>query len=598
MLVLTVGAVQAQNPLSKLFTGGVDEEPLAPELAFRLDVVSATQGLLAEWQIAKGYYLYRHKIKITANDRDAMLQLPLGETITDEFFGESQIFRGFLQVPFQLASISEDDQIKVTYQGCADLGVCYPPITQVIAMREELVLGPSNSAPVAPIVAAVNARTQKSAQEQIAEGVGQRTILATMLVFLGFGLLLAFTPCILPMLPILSGIIAGSGEGLNTRRAFALSLAYVLPMAVTYAIAGVIIGLTGESFQAVLQTPWVIILFSLVFVFLALAMFGLYELKVPSAIQTRLSRVGSDKQGSLLGAAIMGGVSVLIVGPCVTPALVGALLFIAQTGEALTGGAALFSLGIGMGLPLLIVGSSLGKWLPKPGPALDISKVIFGILLLAVAIWMIDRIVTVSVTQYLAATLLIVSAIYFLRITVTGKRWQFFWQGLGGLILVYGVLLAIAAATGGGSFLKPLEHLTARDQDHSKIAFQQIDSLDELQQHQQQATHAQQPLMLDFYADWCVTCKEMDAFTFSKPQVHQALSSVVKLQADVTGNDSAHQALMKHFNIFGPPAILFFDANGQEVPGSRLVGFVDADDFIRHIQRTFPASGSPPQSQL
>ena len=578
LLIWSVG-IGAGLPLPGL--NGYDEEPLPPDVAFQLELMPQGDGFVAQWNITQAYYLYRDKINITVGDKQVVAQIPSGKTIRDEFFGETQVFRNWLQVPFTVSPApAPDEPFRVTYQGCADLGVCYPPITKVWLIKDMVLSASASDAP--------GLSEARSEQARIATQVGESNVLLTVLAFIGFGLLLTFTPCVLPLIPILSSMITGTGTRITTGRAFVLSLAYVLAMSVSYALAGVAIGLTGESFQIWLQTPWVIGLFVLVFVLLALSMFGLYELKMPTAIQTRLNTVGSEKSGSVVGAAIMGGVSVLIVGPCVTPPLIGALLFIAQTGNAVTGGLALFGLGIGMGIPLLAIGTSLGKWLPRPGPGWEMSKVIFGLLLLAVAIWMLDRVVALTVTQYLGALLLIMAAVYFLRIQGIKTGWRLFWQGLGGVLLIYGVMLAVAAATGGASFFKPLENLVQGNRTHTELVFQPVKGVAGFEHYQQQAVQTQQLMMLDFYADWCVACKEMEAFTFNQPQVRNALGGMIKLQTDVTENDAADKALMRQFSIFGPPAILFFDREGQEIPGARLVGFVDADAFVAHIQKMKP----------
>ena len=558
-----------------------DEEPLPPDEAFRLHLERHANGGTAYWEIAKGYYLYRDKTKIKYGDATAQLKFPPSQTMRDEFFGETQVYRELLEVPFAVDVPSDSDgMLSITYQGCADLGLCYPAITKKVRFMELALVDapaadPQTSAPV-------------SEQFRIAEYLLDKSLLAIILSFLGFGILLAFTPCVLPMIPILSGVVISGNAMGSTKRALALSLSYVISMALVYAIVGAIVGATGENFQIWFQTPWVIGVFSAVFVLLALSMFGLYEIKMPAVIQNRFMSAGAERKGRLSGAAIMGAASALIVGPCVTPPLVGALLFIAQTGDAVTGGVALFSLGLGMGIPLLAVGSSLGKWLPRPGAVLDMIKILFGILLLGVAVWLIDRVVVVAISQLLAGILLLSTASYLLWSDVVISGWKYVWKGIGIGILVYGLMLLVGAATGGSSFLTPLEKLSMGGamEPHQSLAFTRVSSVADLQQALNRAQQQQRSVMLDFYADWCVSCKEMEAFTFSKPQVHQTLSDTVLLQADVTANNASDQALLAHFNLYGPPAILFFNRRGEELERSRVVGFMSATEFVVHVRNT------------
>ncbi len=568
-------AVQAVSPLESLLDAH-QEDPLPPDEAFQLQLSRSAEnkGYIAQWTIADGYYLYREKMNISAAGQLAVMDKPIGNTITDEFFGTTQIFRHQVQVPFRLTAINET--IEVRYQGCADLGICYPPIVKQIAYSD-IVAVTSNG--LSPPFSALPA----SEQTQIAERISGQSLFLIVIGFLGAGLLLAFTPCVLPMVPIVSGMITSSRH-LSTYRAFMLTLFYVLAMALTYAVAGVLVGLSGANLQIWVQTPAVIGVFVAIFVLLSLSMFGLYPIRIPAVIQNRFSQAGNEQKGSMFGAMIMGSASALIVGPCVTPPLVGTLLFIAQTGSAVIGGVALFSLGIGMGIPLLAVGASLGKWVPKPGPLLDRINVLFGVLLLAVAIWLLDRVIPPIATQLLAGILLVLAAIHFLSAKQERGAGLYAWRGLGTAMIIYGVMLLAGVAAGGSSFIAPLKPFVQNGRHIEQVlAFTRVEDFAELQRHLHAAAQTGQPVMFDFYADWCVTCKEMEAFTFNQAKVQEALAPFVVLQADVTQNTAENRLLLKHFDVFGPPAILFFDRDGQELRQARLVGFVSAEKFIAHL---------------
>jgi thiol:disulfide interchange protein DsbD len=427
--------------------------------------------------------------------------------------------------------------------------------------------------------------------DEIAATLQGGSLLVIVGVFFLLGLGLAFTPCIFPMIPILSGIIAGQGENITTRKAFILSLVYVLAMALTYTFAGVLAGLFGANLQATFQNPWILSTFAGVFVLLALSMFGFYDLQLPTSLQSKLTEMSNKQQGgSLLGVAIMGLLSALIVGPCVAPPLAGALIYIGQTGDALLGGLALFSLSLGMGAPLLVIGASAGKLLPRAGSWMNAVKAVFGVALLGVAILLLERIIPTDIAMLLWGILLIVSAVYMgaLRhLEIEASGWQKLWKGLGVVFLVYGALMLVGAAAGGKDTLQPLRGLAIGGAAHStqELVFKRIKTTTDLERELAAASARGQTVMLDFYADWCVSCKEMEKYTFSDPQVIEALQETLLLQADVTANDAEDQALLQgHFGLPGPPAIMFYGTDGQERKNYRVIGFKPADEFTAQVK--------------
>ena len=583
LLCSWVVSVSAQTPIQKLIDqfGSTQEEPLPPDQAFQLDMRRDSNGNFElRWDISKDYYLYRDKIKVVYFDAELKVNKPTGETISDEFFGTTQVYRYPMATPARF-SLPDDGQanltnlLHITYQGCADLGICYPPTTKILALSDIPLTSLNLSGPVAN-----NEEVEFSVQDKIVNELSTKSLGVMVLIFLGFGLLLALTPCVLPMVPIVSGMIIGS-QNRSATRAFLLTSVYVLAMASTYAVFGVIVGLGGANVQVWFQQPAVIAVFVAIFVLLAASMFGLFELRMPSKMQMYFSQMGSKQRGQYFGAALMGSGSALIVAPCITPPLVGALLFIAQTGDAITGAVVLFSLGLGMGVPLWIIGTSMGKWLPKPGLAMKRINALFGLLLLGVAVWMLDRVVPETLTLLLGGLLLVGGGIYLF--SMSGKL--LLWRGFAVTIILYGVLILFGTSVGSGSFLSPLAPFMQTTEKHEELPFKQIEKLAELEATVSEASLKQQWSMLDFYADWCVSCKEMETFTFSKKKVHKALNGFVLMQVDVTENNAEHQRVLKHFGLYGPPAILFFGPDGKERRSARLVGFVSEDDFLRHLAR-------------
>ncbi len=583
----------AVNPLSalgNLFAGfnAPDDELLPADEAFSFSsqLINAQQIRLT-WHIAEGYYLYRDKIKVTPLSPNHLtlgdIQFPKGTLKHDEFFGQTVVYYTDLELIQHITSPltgTDNIQLNIAFQGCADIGVCYPPMSKAI---QHSLSTPSLSTPSSSLYT--------SEQNQLALSLSSNTLWLTSLIFLGSGILLALTPCVFPMIPILSGIIIGHGKNLSTQKAFYLSLSYVLASAVTYAIFGVLAALFGNNLQASFQSPWIITAFSFIFILLALSMFGLYQLQLPSAIQSKLSQLSRhQKHGSLLGSAIMGALSTLIVGPCVAAPLAGVLIYIGQTGDAMLGAFALFSLGLGMGLPLIIIGISAGRLLPKAGHWMEPIKYLFGVILIALAIWLMERILPDAVVLILWACLLIICAVYLKvidRLPHNASGWQRFFKGMGAILFIYGVILLLGAASGGSSLLKPLSAFNLGQITVAKeptLAFYQINSLDDLRESLATAKKDRKTVMLDFYADWCTSCKEMDALTFSDPQVQQALSDRLLLQVDVTANNDNDREFLKRFSLIGPPAILFFDEHAKELIQHRVIGYMPSHDFLNNLR--------------
>ena len=588
----TASAVHPPD-LQSLVSGAAQPNYLPADQAFRFSAVAKDDHTLeVRWIVAPGYYLYRQKFDLKSDNPDIQLGMPdfpQGEIKNDPYFGTSEIYKEDVDVLVPLSYKGTPGKFTLTadYQGCAEKGFCYPP--QVKTAGFDLA-----SAGVLALPAASAAPAPMAEQDRLAELIKDGNLVWVFLAFIGYGLLLTFTPCVLPMVPIISGIIVGQGK-IPTHRAFLLSLTYVLAMALVYAVAGVIVGLAGANVQLALQNPWVLGAFSLIFVLLAFSMFGFYELQVPSAIQSRLAEHSNmQKSGAFVGVGIMGALSALICGPCITAPLVAALIFIGETGSALRGGIALFALGLGMGIPLLIIGTSAGRLVPKAGKWMDAVKQVFGVLMLAVAIWFISRVLPGPVSLALWAALAIVCGVYLSALDplhAGASGWRKLWKGLGVLALVYGILLLIAAALGGSDPLRPFQ-LTGpgmtggANAPASVLPFKRIKSGADLDR--ELAAAAGKPVMLDFYADWCVSCKELEHDTYSDPRVRTALAVVTLLQADVTANDADDEALYKRFGIFGPPSVMFFGQDGQELKPLRVVGDMGPEEFLARLEAAFP----------
>lgn len=585
--------------ISSLRTNLSQAELLPPDQAFQFTAtVKDPNTVHVSWLPAEGYYLYREKFKLLLTGSDKVklgdYVIPHGEPKEDEAFGHVEVFHSEVAVDVPLIrtdSVAQHLSLKANYQGCADRGVCYPPMDKTI----ELDLPQATSASLATASGnAVKQNAPLSEQDKITQSLHNDGLFAALISFFGFGLLLSLTPCVFPMIPILSGIIVGKGHTINTSRAFFLSLSYVVASAFTYTTFGVLAALFGSNLQAVFQEPWIIATFSGIFVLLSLSMFGFYSLELPGFIRAKLHNSSEKhRDGSLLGAAIMGALSSLIVGPCVAAPLAGALIYIGQTGDVALGGSALFMMGMGMGVPLLVMGASAGKLLPKAGTWLNATNAVFGVLMLGVAVWMLSRILPPEITMLLWALLLILPAIYLNAVDSLPEHssgWRKLWKGVGITMLAYGLLLLIGFSIGNSNPLKPLQGfgITAAKANDEGLRFERVTSLVELENRIKQANANNQPVMLDFYADWCISCKEMEAYTFTDAHIKQTLTGFVLLQADVTKQSEADKALLTKFNLIGPPAILFFNGNQQENKALRVIGYQDAKTFSKTLQQVKP----------
>jgi len=629
-------AAPGKLDLSDLFNSESDSEPLLhPTEAFVPSIISAADGLInVRWYIEPGYYLYRDKIDFALIDSGdasvAEFDVDRGIMQNDEFFGDVEVLREVVSARINLKKSESlsSATLQIKSQGCADIGVCFPPETTTLPIQfaktdSNLVaaLATDNTSKPELTENANSASSQSSTQtnaDAMVQTSGSESTKSTKaalpvteqdkltrlleagnlgfiaLAFYGAGLLLAFTACMYPMIPILSSLIVGQGNKISTAKAFSLSFVYVMSMASVFAVLGILVGMSGYNIQPLFQNPWVLSAFAGLFVLLALSMFGLFQLQMPSAIQSKVSEISNKQQGgSFTGVAVMGMLSALIVGPCVTPPLVAALAYIAKTGDATIGGIALFAIGIGMGTPLLFIGTSLGRFMPKAGGWMETTQRIFGVVLLAVAIYLVSRFLPGNVIMFMFAMLAIFTGVYFGatdRLDSTSRGTQRFGKSVGLVALVYGVVLMVGALAGNNSMLSPLKGVIGQQASiggtaaAEHVSFKRIKSLADLDNELVAAKAQSRPVMLDFYADWCVSCKEMEAFTFPDSRVKEQLADAVLIQADVTKNDDDDKALLKQFELFGPPAIILYDRAGAELTAGRVVGFMPADKFSNHLQ--------------
>lgn len=544
--------------------------------------------LMLHWTIQPGYFLYQnsiHIIKPAASDADiGSVHLPVALKKTNTTGTSYRVYRNELVLPLAfLGKEPGESMLQIKYQGCSDEGFCYPPQQNTIKVTIDASHALSDVTIEHPEVALTpSPNTSNSSIDSL---FSKQNGFIIILSFFGFGVLLAFTPCVLPMIPILSGIIIGHGAQLSTRKAFFLSLSYVLSMSITYGLIGAIFAFMGNNLQIIMQSPWAIGFFSLLFVLLALSMFNVYDLRLPMSWQATIARLTrSQSGGHYIGAAIMGALSILILSPCVTAPLIGALSYIADQGSISLGVLALFFLGLGMGTPLLLIGTSAGKILPKAGAWMNQVKTFFGILLLGVAIYLLDRILPHMIIMILSASLLIFSGIYlgvFQHAKTSLEKGN---QGLGFMMLVYGFLILVGASQGHDDPLHPLKNEIQHTQTNLLSTTNTVTTLTEAKAVLASARLEKKPVMIDFYADWCLSCKLMAKTTFRDPQVVTALQSFVVLTIDVTKNTADTQALLSYFKTYAPPTFLFYDANGRELNTLRIIGDVSADFFVKQLR--------------
>ncbi|BBB23360.1 thiol:disulfide interchange protein DsbD [Abyssogena phaseoliformis symbiont OG214] len=585
---------KAQSIVEKIIP--ISDEPLPADDAFKFSVVAIDANtLLVKWTIHQEYYLYHDKFFFDIKGaKFGDIVFPKGKIKDDEFFGKIEVHKGVLEVKIPLINVSNQPiTFIVKYQGCWEGGVCYPPQekTKDITLLSQVDDSNINTAPEKPQAPSIE-QVELNETDQITALLQQDNILLVLASFFGFGLLLSLTPCVFPMIPILSGIIVGQKGEVSTKKALIMSIVFVLSMSITYSIAGVLAGYFGENLQVLFQTPWILAIFSLIFVALAFSMFGYYEIQLPANLQGKITKISNGQEGGhLIGVAIMGFLSALIVGPCVAPPLAGALIYIGQTGDTLLGGLSLFVMSLGMGAPLVAIGAGISK-LPKAGGWMDNIKYVFGILMLAVAIYLLDRIISPLTSLVLWAMLTTISPIAMGALstqTSTSSPWQRIFKALGLIILGYGILLWILVARGGGDMFQPLSGWGASSitTESVHIKFERVKSVNELDQILAKAKSNNQIVMLDFYADWCISCKELERFVFSNASVvnEMAMANVIALQADVTENNANDKALMKRFGLVGPPAILFFN-NDIENRSQRIIGEINAQDFLSHLNKT------------
>ena len=600
-----------------------EQELLPPDQAFKLTVkVRSADTLIAEFEPTKNYYLYKDKIAFKSESKGTLIEkisLPQGKMKNDPTFGKTEVYYKPFQAVISLKrEISASNQLTLaaTYQGCNEpIGVCYAPIDKVIKLTLPVAKAAvgviadsvSNNATAATDFIRTkqedptselfrfsdNRRFVESESIKINKMFEGGNFWLILTSFFGIGLLLSFTPCVFPMFPILSGIIVNRGKHLTKSHGFILALAYVMGMSLTYSAAGVAAGLSGAMLSAALQNAWVLGGFALVFVTLSLSMFGFYELQLPSSLQSKLSEeAGHLKGGHLTSVFGMGALSALIIGPCVAAPLAGALLYISQTRDVVLGASALFAMALGMGVPLLLLGASAGAFLPKTGPWMESVKRFFGVLLLGVAIWLISPVIPAAIHMLMWAALLIISAIYLHAVDSLPARssgFRKFLKGIGIIALLFGIALLAGALSGSRDILQPLAkiNLAGINENNTNktsiiesqhLPFQRVNSLAEL--NKRIAASQNKYVMLDFYADWCISCKEMERFTFTDAEVKNRLRDVVLLQVDVTENTIDDEALLKYFKLFGPPGILFFDRHGREIYDARTIGYQNKEDFL------------------
>lgn len=595
--------LQTQPPATSLGDGAINlanenfaiggQRPLSAEQAFKVEAIALDDvNLNVRFSMPEHIYLYKNKLEFLSLSPEVKLQaanFPPSKPKDDPEFGLVEVFYDVAEVvlPITRSAAGKQIELEVSFQGCEDGKVCYPPQSRLLTVMLP---------PLTTAVAQMSAKPANlvannevlSEQQQLTKGLEKNPLWLILLQFLSFGLMLSLTPCVFPMIPILSGLIVGQ-KNPSTARAFSMSLVYVLAMAVAYTVVGVVAGLAGTNLQAMFQKPLIIVAFSAIFVFLAFSMFGFYELQLPSKWQNKLMNISNRQQGgSLLGVAVMGLLSALIVGPCVAPPLAAAVIYISSSQNgAFIGGLALFMMSFGMGLPLLLIGASAGKWMPNSGGWMNLVKSFFGIALIGMAVWFISRIIDDNITLYLWSALLIFGGFMWhahaQRSGVSAMAMSFF-DAVRWLSILIGSLLLLAALAGGTRVTRPFDGLfvASEQQSAKQLSFAKVKTVEQLEQAIEQS---ELPILLDFYADWCVECKHMAKTTFKNPQIIQLANGFTRLKADVTANDELDKELMQRFNIVGPPAMLFFDKNGNQLTEHHFFGYKSAAELKQVFEK-------------
>lgn len=573
-----------------------NEPKLMPvDQAFAFDFKQEGNKVTLNWVIADGYYMYRDKLKFSVNSAElGTIELPKGKPHNDEYFGEQEVYYTYIDIPIGLKQANENGILSITFMGCAEGKLCYPPTKRNVTLKAvaandgQIAVSSDNSEPAATGTSTKPANSTPSQlitqQDSLSQMLSNDNLLWTLVIFFGLGIGLALTPCVFPMYPILSGIIVGQGQKLSTAKAFTLSMAYVQGMAITYSILGLVVASAGMKYQAALQHPVVLILLAALFFVLSLSMFGLYDLKLPSSWQEKMNSISNNqKGGNFIGVFLMGVISGLVASPCTTAPLSGALVYVAQTGDLLQGFLALYALSMGMGVPLLIIGTSGGKLLPRAGAWMNIIKTVFGFLLIAVSILMLGRIWTGVVSDILWSLWGISFTGYLIH---QNKLSAFNWKHTVRSILLILLLLTsfsygLHAVMGYFGFNHKVMGITATTQESH--GFKSIKSIEDLEREIAVAVAAGKPVMLDLYADWCVACKEFEAITFKDSNVLTRMNKIVLLQADVTKSDATDVALLERYNVLGLPTLLMFNEQGEQREDLRVTGFMGPKEFASHL---------------
>ena len=561
--LLTINYAKSELPVNQA-------EFLSPDEAFKIDYnIVDKNHVKINWIIHPGYYLYMGMFEFKSLDANKILkvEMPEGKKKQDEFFGDVDVYYYSAEADVYFVDDIEDSiELKVKYQGCADAGLCYPPVFKTITLKKNTSLNN------------LKRTSLFESQNAMSDSLLSNSIVYNSIIFFLAGLLLAFTPCVLPMVPILTGIIAGQGN-VSQKKSLTLSIIYVLSMSLTYAVAGIIVAVSGTNIQASLQNPYVIGAISLLFFIFALAMFKFFDIQMPKSIQTVMTQLSNkQKSGSYGDVAVMGVLSALIVGPCVTAPLIGALIYIASTGDVLVGGIALFSLGIGMGVPLILLGSTTTKLISKIGPYLQLVNYFFGALFLVVSIWLLERILSIEVAAYLwALASLILIFIFIKSLNIINNFISTSIIFISSFFLVIYFSLQINGIQ-KNSYYDPITSFIEKEK------FVQFITVKTTQDLEKEIRNSNKPVMIDLYADWCVACKELEKYTFSDPKVSKILNQFKLIKFDITNTNEEHSKYLQSMRIFGPPALFFYDTSGKEINEARVVGFMDSSDFLKVLK--------------